>query len=153
MRPAGTRMSTIHPILSRFVIGVAILAIPVAFAFDGQTVWMTTERAPVIEDASAHAEHPRSVSDGNGGVDKTVKWDNGGISGGPLDVEASLNEAGDALTVIVPLADVVTACPDDPSGKSQCVIWQIETQGGIQGGSGLGFLDRARDELTVTPVP
>jgi hypothetical protein len=90
-------------------------------------------------------------TDANGGIDKSVKWDNGSIGGGPLDVDASLNEAGDALSITVPLADVVTTCPDDPT--SQCVIWQIETQGGIQGGAGLGFLDQARDELTVTKIP
>jgi hypothetical protein len=33
------------------------------------------------------------------------------------------------------------------------VIWLVETQAGIQGGQGLGFLDRMRDQPSVTPVP
>ena len=87
-------------------------------------------------------------TNGNGGVDKTVKYDNGGISGGSVSAEAELTDG--VLNVTVLLADVVTTCPDDP--LSQCVIWQIETQGGVAGGPGLGFLDRARDELTVSKI-
>jgi hypothetical protein len=88
-------------------------------------------------------------TDGNGGVDKTIKYDNGKLSG-PLDATAVVSETGGELLVTVPLADVVTACPTDPS--KQCVIWQYETQSGIQGGQGQGFLDQARDQLTVTEV-
>jgi hypothetical protein len=72
MRPSGTNPSTSRPIFPGIIIVIAILAISPVVAFDGQTVWMTTERAPIIEDSSRHAEHPRAVSDGNGGV--VVVW-------------------------------------------------------------------------------
>jgi len=72
MRPNTTRSSSNRPNLAKIAIGFAILAISPVLAFDGQTVWMTTERAPVVESTSTHADHPRSVSDGNGGV--VVVW-------------------------------------------------------------------------------
>jgi hypothetical protein len=90
-------------------------------------------------------------TDGNGSVDKTIKYDDGKLSGPLKKATALVNEAGDELLVTVALADVVTSCPDDPT--AQCVIWQFETQGGVAGGPGQGFLDRARDELTVTEIP
>ncbi len=89
-------------------------------------------------------------TDANGGVDKTVKYADGKLSGA-LDATAELGADARELLVTVALADVVTVCPDDAT--RQCVIWQIETQGGVAGGQGLGFLDRARDELTVSVVP
>ena len=86
---------------------------------------------------------------GGVGVDKTVKYSDGQVTG-PIDATAELNESGDALLITVPLDDVAKKCPDDP--KELCVIWQLETQAGVAGGPGQGFLDQARDELTVTPV-
>jgi hypothetical protein len=61
-----------RPNLRIVAIGVAILAVTPLLAFDGQTVWMTTERAPVVESMSTHADHPQSVSDRDGGV--VVVW-------------------------------------------------------------------------------
>ena len=88
-------------------------------------------------------------TDSNGGVDKNIKYSDGKLSG-PLDGTAVINDDGELL-ITVPLADVVTTCPDYPD--KQCVIWQFETQGGVSGGAGQGFIDRARDDLTVTEVP
>jgi len=60
------------PLLLLTSLSVVATLAPATFAVDGHTVWNTVERAPIIEDAYAHAEHARAVSDGNGGV--VVVW-------------------------------------------------------------------------------
>jgi hypothetical protein len=72
MRPDITKKRRNRLTLGVIVLGTTLMAISLVAATDGYSVWSTTERAPVVVDPSTYAQHPQSVSDGNGGV--VVAW-------------------------------------------------------------------------------